>query len=167
MAKPTGMPTVQQIQQLPVDLTMSIPPEWEDHNGHVNVQHYLSIYHLGGWQVLDNIGINQVYLNERKVGIFDLEHHIRYLAEIQIGEEVSVYSRVLNRNEKLLHGMLFIVNNTQQRLACTIDYLSICIDKKLRSSTAIPADMALKLDDLLAQHQSLQWSVPVFGNFNI
>ena len=30
-------PPVEQIRQLPVQLDMEVPPDWEDRNGHVNV----------------------------------------------------------------------------------------------------------------------------------
>lgn len=159
--------TVDQVRRLPVDLTMTVPTEWEDRNGHVNVQHYLSIYHLGGWQVLDNIGIDKGYLAAHQVSIFDLEHHIKYLAEIHVGETVSVYSRMLNRNSKLLHGILFIVNDSHNRIACTIEYLSICIDQNKRRATTFPHDMTLRLDDLLAQHQTLNWQAPVCGHVKL
>lgn len=167
MAKRAEMPTVAEVRQLPSDLTMQVPPEWEDSNGHMNVQHYLGIYHLGGWQILENIGIDQHYLSERKVSIFDLEHHIRYIAEVKIGEVVSVYNRMLGRNDKLFHGALFIVNDTCQRLACTVEYLSICIGQEQRRSTVFPEDMALTMDKLLKEHKALNWEVQVCGSLSL
>ncbi len=167
MAQRANRPTVDEIRQLPADLTMAVPPEWEDRNGHVNVQYYLGIYDLGGWQILENIGIDEGYLADRQAGIFDVEHHIRYLAEIQVGEVVSVYNRMLGRDGKRFHGMLFIVNDTCQRLACTIEYLSICVDQRLRRSATFPEDMALKLDKMLAEHNTLNWQVPVCGIFSV
>ncbi|MCB1674688.1 MAG: thioesterase family protein [Halioglobus sp.] len=167
MTKRADMPTVEEIRQMPTDLTMTVPPQWEDRNGHVNVQYYLGMYELGGWQILENIGIDERYLTDRQAGIFDLEHHIRYLAEIKVGEVVSVHNRMLGRDGKRFHGMLFIVNDTCQALACTIEYLSICIDQQLRRSTAFPEDMALNLDELLARHNACNWQVPVCGSFGV
>jgi len=43
-----NFPGLDQIRELPVQLKMAIPPEWEDRNGHVNVQFYLALYELGG-----------------------------------------------------------------------------------------------------------------------
>lgn len=167
MTKRGVMPSVGEIQQLPLDHTMTVPPEWEDRNGHVNVQHYLGIYHLGGWKILDNIGIDENYLADRKTGIFDLEHHIKYLAEIQVGEVVSVYNRMLGKDSKRFHGVLFIVNDTRERLACTIEYLSIVVDQRVRRSTVFPEDMESRLDKLFDQHNALNWQVPVCGNLSI
>jgi hypothetical protein len=50
-----NFPGLDQIRELPVQLTMTIPPEWEDRNGHVNVQVYLALYELGGWVVLEEV----------------------------------------------------------------------------------------------------------------
>ncbi|MCB1674957.1 MAG: thioesterase family protein [Halioglobus sp.] len=167
MAKPADLPSLDEIRQLPADLTMAVPPRWEDRNGHVNVQHYLSLYDLGGWKLLENIGIDESYHECSNGGIFDLENHIRYLAEIRVEEVVSVHNRMLGRDRKRFHGMLFIVNDTGQRLASTIEYLSIHVDRQQRRAAPFPDDMAAKLDDLLTLHNALSWSVPLCRGFGI
>jgi len=155
------------IRQLPSDLTMDALPEWEDRNGHVNVQYYLALYELGGWQMLRKVGVDEQYLAENQSSIFDLEHHISYLDEIKIGESVSVHNRMLSCNKKLFQGMIFIINNTQDKLAATIEYLSVHIDLTHRRSTPFPDDVDQKLSDLLAQHDALDWQTPVCGTMNL
>ena len=53
-------PDIEQLRELPSQLAMAIPPEWEDRNGHVNVQFYLALYELGGWVVLEEVGIEEL-----------------------------------------------------------------------------------------------------------
>lgn len=156
-------PSLEEIRQLSSDLAMVVPPEWEDRNGHVNVQYYLTLYELGGWQMLEHVGIDEACLREHKRSVFDLEHHITYLAEIRVGDSVSVYNRVLSNNGKLFQGMFFVVNDTREQLAATIEYLSICIDLEQRRAAAFPAGILGKLNELQARHQALAWSPTVCG----
>jgi len=166
MPIPGNVPSVDDIRQLPAHLSMAVPPEWEDRNGHVNVQYYQTLYELGGWQILEGIEINERYLAARHAGIFDLEHHTHYLTEIHVGETVSVHNRMLGRNDKLFHGIFFIVNDTNQQLACTIEYLSIYVNLQVRHTELFPKDMALRLDKLLHDHNALNWQAPVCGLMN-
>ena len=160
-------PDVGQVRQLPVHLTMNVPPEWEDCNGHVNVQYYLRLYDLGACQVLTEVDVGDAYLAAQELGIFDFEHHIYYRAEILVGQQVSTYNRVLRANEKRFHGMYFIVNDTVDRLACTIEYISAGVDLKQRRATVFPPDLHRGIQQQLARHQQLDWDAPICGTMRL
>jgi len=59
-------PGLEQIRELPVQIEMVIPPEWEDRNGHVNVQYYLALYELGGWVILEEVGIHEEWFQQHQ-----------------------------------------------------------------------------------------------------
>ena len=158
-----NFPGLDQIRELPVQLTMTIPPEWEDRNGHVNVQFYLALYELGGWVVLEEVGIHEEWFQQRQVSQFDLEHHLNYRAELAVGDEVRTYSRVLGRSDKCFHGMYFIVNETRGRLAATLEYVTVSVNLQTRRITTFPEELANGLDVLLEKHQGLAWVAPVCG----
>lgn len=161
-----NFPGLDQIRELPVQLTMTIPPEWEDRNGHVNVQFYLALYELGGWVVLEEVGIHEEWFQQRQVSQFDLEHHLNYRAELAVGDEVRTYSRVLGRGDKCFHGMYFIVNETSRRLAATLEYITASVNLQTRRIATFPEELANGLDVLLEKHQGLGWKAPVCGLMN-
>jgi acyl-CoA thioester hydrolase len=161
-----NFPGLDQIRELPVQLTLTIPPEWEDRNGHVNVQFYLALYELGGWVVLEEVGIHEEWFQQRQVSQFDLEHHLNFRAELAVGDEVRTYSRVLGRSDKCFHGMYFIVNETSGRLAATLEYISASVDLSTRRITPFPEELADGLDLLLENHRELGWAAPVCGLMN-
>lgn len=163
MSTPRIIPSFEEIRQLPADFSMEVPPDWEDRNGHVNVQYYQTLYGLGGWQILENIGIDEKYLAQYNGGIFDLEHHTRYLAEIHVGETVSLHNRMFGKNDQLFHGIFYILNETNQALSCSIEYLSAYIDLNVRRVAPFPQDMVTKLDKLLSEHSAMNWQSPVCG----
>jgi len=165
--KRPGFPTLEQVRQLPVHLSMTVPPEWEDRNGHVNVQYYQALYELGGYQVLEDMNVGDAYLQATNFGLFDLEHHLHYRAEIMVGDQVSCYNRILTRNEKRFHGMYFIVNDSRESLACTVEYITAGIALGLRRTALFPPELNRSVEQLCIRHQQLEWPTPTCGVLKI
>jgi len=151
------------VSMLPTLLSREIPVEWEDYNGHVNIQYYLSLVEQSGWPMFAKMGLDESYFRERRRGLFDLEHHIRYLAELHVGDTVSVHSRMLDMSEKRIHGMMFILNQSRRQLSCTLEYITSGADLDKRRTAPFPADIASRFDKLIQQDKLLNWSCPVCG----
>ncbi len=107
---PAAMPNLDQVRQLPPLLTLTIPADWQDINGHVNVQYYLRIYDLAGEPLMRLFGIDERQFHDDQFGYFDLEHHLWYLAEMHVGDVVTAHFRFLRQNAKRFHGVMFIAN---------------------------------------------------------
>jgi acyl-CoA thioester hydrolase len=155
-----SLPTLQQIRQLRRDLHLEVPPEWEDRNGHVNVQYYLRLYELGGWNIMERAGFDEKWFRDHGVSFFDLDNHLKYVAEIRVGDSVSAHHRVLGRDEKRFFGAYLIVNDSRDRLAAVLEYVTIAVDMRRRRSTQIPAAIAERLDALLEEQGRLGWTFP-------
>lgn len=162
MSKPAlhSYPDTNSIRELPALTSQVIPERWEDQNGHINVSFYMALYNDSGWPMLDLIGIDEQYFTERKMGLVDLDNHIRYLKELHVGDRVTAYGRFFAQDEKRMHGMVFIVNDDTGVLASTIEFRSICIDLRKRKTAAIPDDVAARLKTIINAHQKLSWTVP-------
>lgn len=156
-------PTATQVRELPVLARRTIPPEWEDSNGHVNIQYYMTLYEWGGWPMIEAVGMDEAYFRERRCGLFDLEHHLCYLNEIHVGDVVTVHARLLDRTAKRFHGLMFIVNETRDNLAGSMEYVTSGADLENRRTAPLPADIGERLDALIAEHGGLSWPAPVCG----
>jgi acyl-CoA thioester hydrolase len=156
-------PDLQQIRELPVQLDHVIPPEWEDRNGHVNVQYYLALFELGAWKVLEEVGVDEGWLQRHAYSFFDLEHHLHYLAEIRVGDRVTTYNRVVGKSDKRFHGMYYIVNETCGRLAGTLEYISNGVDMRQRRTATMPEELSRGLDRLYGAHRRLSWPPQLCG----
>lgn len=157
------MPTVENVVELPALITRSIPPEWEDHNGHVNIQHYMELYCQAGCPMMAQIGLDENYFKNRRCGFFDLEHHLFYLAEIHVEDHVSVHSRLLGTSPKRFHGMMFVVNQSRQLLASTLEFITSGADLTTRRTAIYPDDVACVLGNLVSKHARLTWPAPACG----
>jgi acyl-CoA thioester hydrolase len=160
-------PDVAEIRQLSRSLVMTVPPDWQDRNGHVNVQYYLKLYELGGYEMLDEVNLNEYYFGQDECGLFDFEHHINFRAEMHVGDQVSTYNRILAMHSRRFQGMYFIVNDTRDQLACTIEYVSACVNLQSRRTIAFPQILHDGLQRLAQKHQALDWAAPVCGAITI
>ena len=162
-ARQKFFPGIARIRELPVQLTMTIPPEWEDRNGHVNVQFYLALYELGGWEILEEVGIDEAWFAAQRYSVFDIEHHLDYRSEIIVGEQVTAYGRILGRSDRRFHGMYFMVNDTRESLAASLEYLTAGVDMQTRRSAPFPDELAAALDRQLEKHRLIGWAPPTCG----
>ncbi len=158
-----ALPAVEDVLTLPSLIELAVPPEWEDINGHVNVQHYLAIYERATPGVLAQLGLSEDAVREQRFGVFDLAHHIRYIAEIHVGDRVSGHLRYVSKSAKRVLGVFFIVNHTRERLAATIEFLAIGADLEARRAAAWPDTVVERLGALVDTHTQLRWPVPLSG----
>jgi acyl-CoA thioester hydrolase len=157
------IPTLSQIDELPTLLRTRIPSEWQDSNGHLNIRYYMRLYDEVGVPLFETFGIDAQRTKQSRWGLFDLEHHLWYLREIHVGDEVTLHCRLLDRTVKRFHGTLLLVNRTRGQLASAMEFLSTCADLDARATAALPSDVAARIDVLIERHRKLTWPVPVSG----
>ena len=161
------MPTLAQLRALPELCRLIVPAEWQDINGHVNVQYYLAMYDRAGPPMCAAIGIDADWIRRERVGLFDLEHHIWFLGEIHVGHEVAAHVRFGARNAKRTQGVLFLLDATAGRLASAIEFISTAADLDTRLTVALPEVVARHLDASIAAQATLDWPMPVSGAMSI
>ena len=126
------MPSLAQVRELPELVRHVVPPEWEDLNGHVNVQHYTALYDMSGYPFMDMMGITAEQVRETRVGMFDLEHHIWFLDEMHVGDVVTGHACIVERGPKRVLSVMFIVDETRERLASVLEVVSTTADLDAR-----------------------------------
>jgi acyl-CoA thioester hydrolase len=151
------------VRQLPLQISRQIPVKWQDRNGHVGVQYFQALFAEGAWRVLEEVGVDADWFAQTRRSQFDLEHHLFYRSEIHAGDRVSTYNRVLGRSDRRFHGVYFVVNDSSDRLAATLEYVTAGIDMELRRMAPFPEDLASGLDVLIEKHRTLTWTPPVSG----
>ena len=104
---PISLPTIEEIQKLPANHRVTIPPEYIDDYGHVNVRYYGVMWGAGATTLMREMGIDDNYRNERRMGHWLLRQVLDYLAEVHVGDTVTVHGRILGRSEKRMHNKYF------------------------------------------------------------
>lgn len=158
-----SIPTLEQIAELPRTHGCTIPVDYLDDMGHMNVMWYTYLYSQGIRGLLEPVGLTHEYTEREKAGTFALEKHLRYLAEVHVGEQVSVYSRLVGRSGSRFHLVQFMVNDAHERLASIMETVSTHVDLVKRRSSPMPPVIQDAFDAVLAEHQSLAWAPPLCG----
>lgn len=156
-------PTLAEVAELPNTYETTIPDSYLDEMGHMNVMWYTHLFGRGIRGILDTVGLDLNYIEQQQAGTFALEKHIRYLAEVRVGDHVSVYTRVVARNGSRFHLVQFMVNNTSERLASIMETISTHVDLVARRSSPMPVGIAEKWDRLAESHSHLAWPAPLCG----
>lgn len=159
------LPTVEQVRQLPTNLSTTVPPEYIDHNGHMNVRHYLDLQVAGCELRFGELDMGGDYpaRSGGLLGIFTAEHHLSYYAEVHEGDTVSVHPRLVGASDKVMHIMALTVNDTTGRLAATMEVTIIHVDMTTRRPVPMPEDHLLRVKKTAEDHAQLEWPAPVCG----
>ena len=151
------------ISQLPVTHRQTIPENYLDVMGHMNVMWYTHLFSEGMGGVFRMIGLDWERLQDPPRGSFALETHICYLSEVRVHQTVEVRSRVIQRSEKRFHLMHFMSNCDKHDLSATSEAVVGYIDMGRRRMAPLPDDVAAQLDRLIAEHAQLAWEPPTCG----
>lgn len=160
--KPPVLP-LEAITALESLYTATIPPDYLDENGHMNMRWYLALFDEAGYPLVASFGLTAEYHQQHTTGGFDLEHHLHYLNEVAVGDTVRIYARLVGRSAKRIHYLMFMVNETQGKLAAIFECVNSFADLTVRRTAPYPPEISARIDALLARHQVLDWPAPVCG----
>ena len=163
----SDLPTLSEVTQLREALRTVAGPEWEDENGHVNVQHFYGFHIRAADAEMTRIGFTDDYRTTRGCGVFSVEQHLRFFDEVRIGEEISAHLRWLERGDKVFHAVSIIVNHSTGRIANTLEVLEAHVDLTTRRARSMPEELAVRVDEELADHTALDWQVPLNGRMGV
>jgi acyl-CoA thioesterase FadM len=159
-------PTYQQLDVLPAYGRQPVPTAFEDVNGHLNVRHYTGIASEGLDDSMVPLGIPK---NWPALGhaCFAAEHHLVYLAELRTGDRISARSRLLARSERAAHALVYLLDDSHQRLSFVMEEIFLHIDMETRRTAPWPEDVAAALDQRIAEDAELPWEPDVSGSMGL
>jgi len=152
---------------LPLYHRETIPDEYLDAMGHMNVRWYMALFDRSIWSFFKSYGLDEDYFEKEHSGAFALKHFIQYFSEVKPGETVALRLRLLGLSEKRFHFMIFMINETTGQLASTIEVLGTHADLAVRKASPLPPDIAEKFSAILAADRALDWEAPLCGAITI
>ena len=161
--KPPPIPVEKILALEPACLRMTIPEEYRDGNGHMNVRWYASIFDEAGDPLHERLGLPPKFHRDNGTGTMDLENHINYLHEVIPGERIAVFARLVARSTKRMHYVMFMVNETKGNLAATFECINAFVDLRVRKTAPFPSEIATKLEAAVAAGAALDWPPPLCG----
>ena len=155
-------PTYDELVGLPAYVEQPVPMPFEDINGHLNVRHYIGIASEGLDESLVSIGIPFNWPMQGHA-CFSAEHHCTFLHELRTGDRMSARVRLLGRSERAAHTLVYLLDDTHERLSYVMEEIFLHIDMETRRTAPWPAEVAAALDERIAEHAELPFSVHTSG----
>ena len=151
------------LTELPSYHRQTIPPDYMDRMGHMNVRYYMTVFDKATWRMFAAYGLDDAYFSKTENGVFVLKQFIQYLAEVGPGETVAVHTRMLGLTEKRIHLMHFMANQDTRGLAAIIESLITHANLKVRKAAPLPPEITARFRSRLDKDQLLDWEPPVSG----
>ncbi len=162
-----ALPTLEQLAQLPVCHRETIPYDYIDAYGHMNVRYYFALWEKAAHGFMEYLGANVHEMLERKRGNWVLRQVVDYTAEVLEGDSVAVYGRLIDRVPKRIHNKYWMVNETRGKIAAMSEVLVSCADLEARRTAPYPEDMGATMDARLVEFQALGWEADVSGAIHV
>ncbi|MEQ6903823.1 thioesterase family protein [Nocardioides sp. YIM 152588] len=156
-------PTYAQLADLPAYAEQPVPTAFEDMNGYLNVRHYLGIGSEGLDESLVGVGIPTNWPISAGRACLAAEHHLTYLHELKTGDMMSVRVRLLGRSERAGHALVYVLDDTNERVACVLEEVFLHVLVSARKTEPWPTEIAEQMDARIAEHANLPWPAETTG----
>ena len=152
-------PTLTEIAQITPVLDQVVSDHLVDANGHMSLPHYVTAATRAVWARKRLLGLDEAL--EQGITFFVTEQHARYLGELVRDDRFTAHPRFLARSRRGLHTVTYVVDVTRQRLACSIESVSVSVSKETRRSVDMTQTFADNLDAAIRQDAQLPGSLSI------
>ena len=122
---------------------MTVPAEWIDYNGHMNVAYYSMAFDKSSDEIFDeHLGVGADFARTEKMGPMILQQQLHYVGELLEGERFQCAWQLLDWDEKRLHFFGEMRNVEDGSIAAYTETLGMNVDLVKRKSAPYP-DWAL------------------------
>jgi acyl-CoA thioester hydrolase len=160
--------SVEQISSLqPVCLRRTIPAEYLDLNHHMNMRWYVALFDDASDTLHDHLGLTREFRRDSGSGTMDLEHHTWFINEVTAGSQICIYTRMVARSAKMIHYLMFMVNESSGNVAAHFECVNALVDLQARKITPYPAEILNRIDAMLGEQNQLAWAPPTSGAMRV
>ncbi|MDP3967790.1 MAG: thioesterase family protein [Nocardioides sp.] len=159
----SNQPSYEELAPLPAYAQQPVPTPFEDANGYLNVRHYLGIGSEGLDDSLTELGIEWNWPTKEGRACLSAEHYIRYLDGLRSGDRMSVRVRLVGRSERAAHAVVYVLDDTHERLACVFEEIFLHVLVEERRTAPWPDVVATAMDARIAEQAALPWEPGLSG----
>jgi acyl-CoA thioester hydrolase len=133
----------------------SVPEEWIDLNGHMNVARYLQAFDQAFDEAYERVGITKEHMDTAGGTTFAAEMHITYQRELLLGDPLRITTQLLAYDVKRMHWIQCMYHREKGYLAATDEWLILYVDIGKRRVGRMPEAMERNFQAVLAAHAVL------------
>lgn len=130
---------------------LEIEPSFLDYNGHVNMAYHLVLADRALDLAFGALKGGGDYLDERGMTTFAAEVHVRYLSEMDIGDEIRGRVRFAAADSKRALWVIELVRGSEGHLVTTVEGVSLSVSLATRRVASFPRDVQQRLAEAVAR----------------
>ena len=129
--------------------------EWIDYNGHLNDGCYALVLGEANELLLEELAVGAAYRRATGHGMYTVEAHLRYLAEVGRGVTLSAESILVDADAKRLRVHTLLRHEDGGEVA-TGEHRYLHVRAEAGRVEPFPPDVQQRVDRLLAAHADLE-----------
>ncbi|MEL6679484.1 MAG: thioesterase family protein [Pseudomonadota bacterium] len=131
----------------------TVPPEWIDYNGHMNVAYYTMAADQALDRMLeDHLGVGEKHARDARQGPYALQSQMHYLGELLEGASFHARLTLLDHDAKRVHIFLELIADADGSVAATCETLLMNVDLEARRSVPYPDWAQARMARMKADH---------------
>jgi acyl-CoA thioester hydrolase len=134
----------------------TVPSEWIDHNGHMNVAYYVLAFDVATDAVYETWGLGEQYPETSGCSVFTLGIDVDYLSELFEGDRITITTQLLDWDYKRIHYYHRLVHAKSGKLTAVNECLAMNVHLGNRRSTPFPEDVQENLAAVYKEQQQLK-----------
>ena len=135
---------------------LRVRPEWIDMNNHMNACYYLAVIKEPAMDAHNEWDYGDDFRARTGQSNFVTSADVVYLRELILGDEIVVATRLTHVDEKRIHVLFEIYNETRNFLAALVEYRIIHVRLGPPPKVMVmPEDLQRRLQKYWKQHQSV------------
>jgi acyl-CoA thioester hydrolase len=143
--------TVEVARARPLTHAAEVEPRFIDLNGHMNVAWYVHLFDQATWAFFRGLGIDEAYMESAGRTLFAAEEHLRYLAELKLGDRIAIHTQLTGVLPKSLNFTHIMIDVARERVAATADLVGVHVDAGDRRARPFPDGLLERIRAALRQ----------------
>ena len=131
-----------------------IKKEWTDYNKHMNVAYYVLVFDESWELMLQKFKMGENSAKTSQMSTMAVESHITYNNEVKEGDEVEIVLTYFDHDKKRLHYKMEMIEKSSNKLASTIEFLSLYVDLNKRKVSEFEEEKISIMKQFIQENQA-------------
>ncbi len=137
------------------ETTMTVLPEWMDHNGHMNLAFYVLAFDKATDNFYDSLNIGLDYRAKMNSSMFTLGINVDYIREVFEGDALRITTQLLDCDYKRMRYIHYMYEGEDKQPVAMNECFAVHVDMEKRKSVAFPALTRQRIDAAQKAHSNL------------
>ena len=111
-----------------------------DHQGHMNIMHYLGFFDQSYWHLFSMIGFTRAYLDDQRKGFVSVKDTLTYETEQGPGATIVIESGLTKIGTSSAVYYAVMKNSETGDTAATLENIGVYFDLEKRTKSALSAE---------------------------